>query len=105
MGFGVEQLRGKALLALEEACQECRYRKPRRSFAVRFALACLWTLAPVDREPFEAYWEALAEDGMWQFASADRALSRIYWQLQLTRPDQVAFDMWKRVAERERSGH
>ena len=30
------------IVALEEVVQECRYRSPRRSFALRFALAYLW---------------------------------------------------------------
>jgi hypothetical protein len=102
--FTTEQLRNKALLALEEAVQECRYRKVRRSFAIRFALAYLWSLKPTDRAPFESYWQALQDDGMWRFSSADRALFAIYWHLGLKRCDELPMKLWKARAEEERGG-
>lgn len=100
--FTAEQLRNKALLALEEAVQECRYRKVRRSFAIRFALAYLWSLKPTDREPFESLWEALQEDSMWRFSGADRALFAIYCHLGLTRCDDLTMKMWRARAKEER---
>src|SRR5438128_5531025 len=59
MGFAHQQLRDKALLALEEIVQEARYRRPRRSFALRFALAYLWAYAGGKRDPFDELWRAL----------------------------------------------
>jgi hypothetical protein len=41
MRFGADQLRDKALLALEEAVQQSRYRPINRTLALKFALAFL----------------------------------------------------------------
>ena len=74
MRFGTT-LTEKALLALEEAVQECRYGTPRRSFAHRFALAYLWSMSRGDRAPFDALWKALGADKTpWSFSGADTAL-------------------------------
>ena len=83
-----EQLRDKALLALEEAVQECRYREPRRSFALRFAIAYLWSSARCDREPFDAFWNALKRPSgpAVHFSIADIALLRVYRALGIERP-------------------
>lgn len=78
MGFGPDQLRDKALLALEEAVQECRYRKPPRTMALRFTLAFLWAQRPSSRAPYEAFWRAIGAEGMWRFSGADQALTLIY---------------------------
>jgi hypothetical protein len=99
-----EQLRDKALLALEDAVQECRYRTPRPSFAVRFALAYLWAYAGCrDGGPFLSFWVALkAEKSPWNFSCADGELLRIYAALGIERPPDIGMTMWKRWAERER---
>ena len=55
MRLNQDQLRDKALLALEDAAQECRYRAPRRSFLLRFALAYLWSISRGDRAPFDSF--------------------------------------------------
>lgn len=102
MGSGADHLRNKALLALEEAVQECRYRKPRRGFALRFALAYLWSLKPTDREPFENFWRELDENSMWRFSGADRALHVIYRHLGVERDHELFMAVWKRVQNRER---
>ena len=92
-----DQLRAKALLALEDALQECRYRKPRRGYALRFALAWLWATSGADRRPFENFWRSLAhEKTPWSFGVADSALSEIYRALKVERDDAVAFAMWAR---------
>lgn len=97
MRLSHEQLRDKALLALEDAVQECRYRKPRRSFAVRFSLAYLYATSKVDREAFDAFWrDYLAPVSPWNFGSADTSLLRIYVVLGLERPDDIDDKMWKR---------
>jgi hypothetical protein len=100
-----EQLRDKALLALEDAIQECRYRTPRPSFAVRFALAYLWVYSGADRAPFDELWKCLrAEKSCWNFSSADRALLEVYLTLGLERPEDPALAMWQRWSEHERGG-
>jgi hypothetical protein len=97
-------LREKALLALEEAVQECRYRKPRRSFAMRFALAYLWSTSRADRAAFDAFWQALAaEKSPWSFSAADNALHRVYIALGKRRDAAVARHLW-RLRQAEESG-
>jgi hypothetical protein len=97
MGFGPHQLRDKALLSLEESVQECRYRKSRRSLAIRFALAYLWSCQRGDRAPFDELWLALGQDSMWRFRSADHALLGIYRQLDLKRDEDASMRIWQRV--------
>lgn len=97
-----ETLRDKALLALEDAIQECRYRTPRPSFAVRFALAYLWVYSGTDPAPFDELWKCLrAPKSCWNFSSADRALLEIYLLLGLERPDEPARAMWERWLKHE----
>ena len=92
-----DQLRAKALLALEDAVQECRYRTPRRSFALRFALAWLWATSGADRQPFENLWRRIGEaKSPWTFGAADTALTEIYRALRLERDPALAFAMWQR---------
>ena len=97
-------LRDKALLALEDAVQECRYRTPRPSHAVRFALAFLRAQSGKDRAVFDEFWKCyIAKQDVASFSSADRALSEIYVTLGLRRSDEVPMEMWKRWFEREKS--
>jgi hypothetical protein len=106
MRFPADQLRDKALLALEDAVQECRYRTPRRSHAVRFALAYLWAYSGCnDRRPYNEFWRALLEPkSPWSFSAADHALLGIYVSLGLKRDDKVGWAMWRSWQESERSG-
>ena len=101
--IGTDQLRNKALLALEEALQETRYRPVRRTFAVRFALAYLWSCKQADRTPYDEFWQALVMDTMWRFESANGALSRIYEAQGVTRDSEVAMTLWKLRYEEEKS--
>ena len=104
MGFGPNELRAKAFVALEDAVQECRYRQPRRSFALRFALAYLWATAGADREPFEKFWRALGDPkSPWSFGIADRALAAIYRALSLERDHDLPMRMWQRHFRDEQS--
>jgi hypothetical protein len=97
MRFGTN-LTEKALLALEEAVQECRYGRPRRSFAHRFALAYLWSRSRGDRAPFDEYWQALGADhSPWSFSVADNALLGIYQALGVGRDHQVAHRLWSEM--------
>ena len=101
-----ESLRDKALLALEDAVQECRYRTPRRSFAVRFALAYLWACGGCrDRRPFDDFWQALGRPlTPWSFSVADTSLLRVYRVLGIERPDEVQSAMWRRWSKEEGKG-
>lgn len=101
--FGSD-LTAKALLALEEIVQECRYRAPKRSFAVRFALAYLWSISKADRRPFDELWQALGrEKSPWSYSVADTALHGVYRAVGLTRGEEVARRFWR--AWQEREGH
>src|SRR4051794_33960890 len=96
MRLGADQLREKALLALEDAVQECRYRTPRRSFAVRFALAYLYACSDVERAPFDDLWRDLGSPkSPWSFSVADGDLLRIYRALGLPRDEQVSTRLWQ----------
>jgi hypothetical protein len=97
--FSPDSLRAKALLALEEAVQETRYHVPRRSLALRFALAYLFASASGDRKPFDQLWRALfAEKSPWSFSIADTALSAIYRSIGVHRDDEIAMMLWRRLA-------
>jgi hypothetical protein len=96
MRFAANNLRDKALLALEEASQQCRYGQVPRTFAIRFALAYLWSLAPTSREPFDEFWRSLPRDDMWRFGAASSALTGIYRHLGIEQNDELTMAMWKR---------
>ena len=99
------QLQARALLALEEAVQECRYRTPRRSFALRFALAYLHATARCDRRPFDELWKALgAQKSPWSFSVANIALLGVYRELGLHRDEDVGSAMWRRWSKEEGHG-
>jgi hypothetical protein len=101
--FSPESLRDKALLALEEAVQETRYHVPRRSLALRFALAYLFATGPgagrpFDRRPFDELWRALfAEKSPWSFSMADTALSGVYRAIGAKRDEEIAMMLWRRL--------
>lgn len=99
MRFG-STLREKALLALEEAVQEARYRCPRRSFALRFALAFLWSQAKpgAEREAFDDFWKALSRRDMWRFGACDRALQAIHGAIGAERDEAAAMRMWVKAS-------
>ena len=107
MRFGADQLRDKALLALEDAVQECRYRTPRRSFLLRFALAYLWSISlRDDRGCFDSFWVAMGQPhSPWSFSVANNALGWIYAALGLERPEAIGWEMWgRRQAEEAHDG-
>lgn len=100
-----QQLQSKALLALEEAVQECRYRTPRRSFALRFALAYLYATSQSDRHSFDELWKALGSaKSPWSFSVANNALLRVYRALNIDRDDEVEMEMWRRWSKEEGHG-
>lgn len=107
MRFGGD-LTTKALLALEEVTQDCRYCVPERTFAIRFALAYLYALKPGDPEPYVDFWRRIAdENGLFRFQFANRALEAIYRAHAIEREDPMARDFWQAAqarAERRRNG-
>jgi hypothetical protein len=95
MRFGVD-LTTKALLALEEVTQDCRYCVPDRTFAIRFALAYLYALKPGDPDPYVDFWRAIAgENDVFRFQFANRELDRIYRKLGLVREDPCVREIWE----------
>jgi hypothetical protein len=103
MGFAHQQLRDKALHALEEVVQEARYRRPRRSLALRFALAYLWAYSGTRRDPFDELWRALGQHKTpWSYSACDRAMSQICQALGIDRDDETAQRLWQSRAEEER---
>lgn len=96
MRFGTD-LRAKAILALEEAVHDCRYARVRRTFAIRFALAYLWSITQRERMPFKELWDALDSDNdVFRFSVADQALIVIHGQLGIERDHDQSMEMWSR---------
>jgi hypothetical protein len=95
MRFGSD-LRAKALVALEEVCADCRYREPPRTYAIRFALAYLWSLSNGASEPFLLFWRELANDNqLFRWRHADEALAQIYDAVGVLRDEQLSFQAWR----------
>lgn len=87
MGLGPEQLRDKALAALEEAAAQADREPVPRSKALAFALAYLWAYSSADRQMFHWFWRSLTDQheiGRRQNVSA--SLNGIYRCLRLQRP-------------------
>ena len=95
MRFTREQLRDKALYALEEAFEQCRYAPVPPSRSLRFALAYLANQAS-GREWFDAFWRSVtgAYDQEWgpqaadllRISNARAGIVGIYRSLGLERP-------------------
>lgn len=93
-------LQSKALLALEEVCAECRYIIPRRTHAVRFALAYLWSQSSGPPEPFIEFWRHLVDwNQLHRWRQADDALRRIYQAVgaPTASREELTMEMWKRA--------
>jgi len=61
VGFGPEQLRDKALAALEEVAERSGRQPVERTQALGFALAYLWAYGSGDREVFTWFWKSLSD--------------------------------------------
>jgi hypothetical protein len=92
--FTPEQLRDKALAALEEAVTQCRSKPLKPTRTLRFALAFLGNQVG-ETTPFTEFWQAVTSKGedinpmiapMLRSSKADGALHRIYLALGLERP-------------------
>ncbi len=96
-----EDLTAKALLALEEALHECRYRPVRRSRALGMALAYLWSTSGGDACDFRDFWREIASDNyVLRFMAADRCLDRIYAAAGRKRDEDVSEGIWREVQAR-----
>jgi hypothetical protein len=96
-----EDLRAKALLALEEALHECRYRPVHRSRALAMALAYLWDIKRGDPRDFAQFWREIASDNyVLRFRGADQALERIYASADRKRDDELSHSVWREVQAR-----
>jgi hypothetical protein len=79
VGFGPEQLRDKALLALEEAARQSREAPVTRSRALGFALAYLWAYGGGDREMFLWFWRSLTDaNAIGRSQNVNASLNGIY---------------------------
>lgn len=97
MRFTPDQLRDKALYALEEALQEIRYQKSEQTAALRFALAYLWSISDGERAPFDDFWKRLGERGAAALTMAGRALDGIYRGLGVERDEEVRNALWRKA--------
>lgn len=96
-------LQSKALLALEEVCAECRFGKPHRSQAVRFALAYLWTQSSGPAAPFVYFWQQLHDwNEVFRWRRADELLREIYGAVGASTADreEISMEMWRRAQAR-----
>ncbi len=90
-----QDLRAKALYALEEATHDCRYGKVRRTYALRLALAYLWSLDGGDRIPYRDFWSALDDwNSLTRYSDADRALLLIHGRLGVARDEEQYWALW-----------
>jgi len=86
MGFGAEQLRDKALAALEEAAELSRKAPVQKTKALGFALAYLWAYSPGDRSHFIWFWRSLGqENDIGRRQNVHASLNGIYRTLRLER--------------------
>jgi len=100
-----EELRDKALVALEDAVQECRYRTPRRGFALRFALAYLWAYAGGSRKPFDRLCKDLgARKSPWSFSVANTSIGWVYKAVRVERDEAVVDRLWRRWTDEMGNG-
>jgi hypothetical protein len=96
-----DDLIAKALLALEEAAHESRYRPVHRSRALGMALAYLWGINRGDTRDFVAFWREIASDNyVMRFGGADRALTAIYASVGRKRDDDLSHAIWSEVQHR-----
>lgn len=95
-------LQNKALLSLEDALQELRFRTPRRSHSIRFALAYLYATSDLPRDAIDTFWRELhREHGPNVMTGAEAALNRIYHLLGVTREHAVVQEMWRAWVQHE----
>jgi hypothetical protein len=100
MRIGVDKLKMKALLALEEGVDQVRNGTARPTFAIRFALAYLYSIGDGKRWIFDDYWKAVTGDaargqcssylaGVVRNTAADTALNGVYRSVGIERTASV----------------
>lgn len=91
MGFGSDQLRDKAIAALEEAVRRSERQPLKRSAALAFVMAYLCEIMPSDASGdgpavLQWFWESLVtEHDIGRSQNLNAALNGIYLQLGLKR--------------------
>lgn len=91
----------KALLALEEALHDCRYRHVQRSRALRLALVYLLSIERGDTRAFVDFWREVAcDNAVLRFGVADRALDRIHAAVGRKRDESLSHAIWEEVQNR-----
>ena len=86
MALGVEELRDKALAALEEAAEQSKKQPLVRTKALGFALAYLWAFSGGERWPFVNFWRDIAgENDIGRSQGVNASLNAIYLALGLKR--------------------
>ena len=82
-----DQLRNKALAALEEAAEKSKARPVERTKALSFALAYLWATSGGERWPFVNFWRDVAtENDIGRSQGVNASLNAIYLALGVQRP-------------------
>ena len=86
MGFGPDQLRDKALAALDEAAEQSNQGPVMRSKALAFALAYLWAYSSGDRSMFVWFWRSIADpDEIGRSQNVSASLNGVYRTVGLSR--------------------
>jgi hypothetical protein len=86
MPLGAEQLRDRALAALEEAAAHSRKAPVERTKALGFALAFLWAYSDGDRGLFAWFWRSLPDpNSIGRAQNINASLNAIYRALGLER--------------------
>lgn len=87
MGFGPEQLRNKALSALEEVAERSSKQPVERTKALSFALAYLWAYGSgKDRGVFTWFWKSIATtNDIGRAQNVNASLNAIYRAVGLER--------------------
>lgn len=89
MGFGSDQLRDKALAAVEEAATDSKAGALRRTKALGFSLAYLWAYAGGERWPFVNFWQAISDSNdIGRSQCVNASMNAIYRVLGIERPSQ-----------------
>lgn len=84
--FTSDDLRNKALAALEEAAEQSRKAPIQRTKALSFALAYLWAISGGERWPFVNFWRDIAgENDIGRSQGVNASLNAIYVALRVPR--------------------
>jgi len=87
MRFSREQLRDKALAALDEAERQSHKGPVARSRALAFALSYLWAQSSADRAMFVWFWQSLdGAEPIGRTQNVSASLNGIYRAIGRTRP-------------------